>query len=204
MFMDELKGLVTTLVTILIFISAVELVTPNNKMKKYIKFILGLILITVILNPILKFVSKGQESFSKGISEYEQAFSQSQNKTNMDLNNALDGGQIGENENSTREKAFIKNFNKNCDSLLKNQYKDMIFKSEIDCNVDFLNMSLNINKLRIGVSDKKIKKIKTVNIKEDNNINTKEDQIQYKEIINFVSNELDVPKEKIEVYKLEE
>lgn len=201
MFMNELKGLVTTLVSILIFISAVELVAPNNKMKKYIKFILGLILMTVILNPILEFVSKGQESFSKGISEYEQVFSQNQSKTNIDMTNALEGGNS---ENEAKQKAFMKNFNKNCDSLLHNQYKDMDFKSEIDCNVDFVNVSLNINKLSIGIADKKIKKIKKITIKETDNNSTKEENNEYEEIVKFISTELDIPKDKIEVYKLEE
>lgn len=65
MFIETLKGLVTTLVTILIFISAVELIAPNNKMKKYIKFVLGLILTSVILNPILQFVSNGEKIYLK-------------------------------------------------------------------------------------------------------------------------------------------
>lgn len=201
MLMNELKGFVATLVSILIFISAVELVAPNNKMKKYIKFILGLILMTVILNPILEFVSKGQESFSKGISEYEQVFSQNQSKTNIDITDTLEGRS---GESDAKEKVFIKNFNKNCDSLLQNQYKDMKFKSEIDCKVDFGNISLNINKLNIGISDKKVKKIKKINIKETDNKSTEEEKSQYKEIINFISTELDIPKDKIEVYKLEE
>ena len=42
MFMETLKNIVKTLVTMLIFISEVELIAPDNKMKKYIKLILGL------------------------------------------------------------------------------------------------------------------------------------------------------------------
>jgi stage III sporulation protein AF len=34
MFIENLKSIVITLVTVLIFISAVELISPNNKMKK--------------------------------------------------------------------------------------------------------------------------------------------------------------------------
>lgn len=48
MFMEALKKFVITLVTVLIFMSAVEMIAPS-KMKKYIKFVLGLILITIIL-----------------------------------------------------------------------------------------------------------------------------------------------------------
>ena len=69
MFIETLKNIVITLVTVLIFISAVELISPNNKMKKYIKFILGLILISVILNPILQFVSNGEKSVVDGLKD---------------------------------------------------------------------------------------------------------------------------------------
>lgn len=200
--MNILKGLVTTLVTVLIFISAVELITPSNKMKKYIQFVLGLILITVILNPILELVSNGQSNFSKDIEAYEEVFSKNQNYFNLDENSSSE--QI-KNEKDIREKAFIKNFNENCNAMLNSEFKNMQFKSEVECNVDFNNMNINIKKLRIGITDKNIRKIQKVSINNnDNNKDTEENQEMYKEIVDFASKELEISKEKIEVYKLEE
>lgn len=40
----------------------------------------------------------------------------------------------------------------------------MNFKSDIDCDVDFININFNIKKFRIGVEDNKISKIKKVEI----------------------------------------
>lgn len=200
--MNILKGLVTTLVTVLIFISAVELIAPSNKMKKYIQFILGLILITVILNPILELVSNGQSNFSKDIEAYEEVFSKNQNYFNLDENSSSE--QI-KNEKDIREKAFIKNFNENCNAMLNGEFKNMQFKSEVECNVDFNNMNINIKKLRIGITDKNIRKIQKVSINNNaNNKDTEENQEMYKEIVDFASKELEISKEKIEVYKLEE
>jgi stage III sporulation protein AF len=201
MFIDTLKNIVITLVTILIFISAVELISPNNKMKKYIQFILGLILITVILNPILQFISNGDKSVLDGIQTYEAVFSQNENKVNLDNTNTFKND---EDKGDARKKAFIENFNKNCDNLLKNQYKNMTFKSEIDCDVNFTNITLNVNKLKIGVGDNNINKIKKIVINKEVESSTKEENKEYTEIINFVSSELNIPKEKIDVYKLEE
>lgn len=109
MFIDTLKNIVITLVTILIFISAVELISPNNKMKKYIQFILGLILITVILNPILQFISNGDKSVLDGIQTYEEVFSKNENKVNLDNTNTFKND---EDKGDARKKAFIENFNK--------------------------------------------------------------------------------------------
>ena len=201
MFIETLKGIVTTLVTILIFISAVELISPNNKMKKYIKFVLGLILISAILNPILQFISKGQKNISQGIEKYETVFSEKQNKINSDNSNSIDSK---EDKNDARKKAFIKNFDENCDNLLKNKYKDMNFKSDVDCDIDFTNINFNIKKLRIGVENNKISKIKKVEINGKGQESTEDDNKEYEDIINFVSDELSISKDKIEVYKMKE
>jgi len=201
MFIDTLKNIVITLVTILIFISAVELISPNNKMKKYIQFILGLILVTVILNPILQFISNGDKSVLDGIQAYEEVFSKNENKINLDNTNTIEND---EDKEDARKKAFIKNFNKNCDNLLKAQYKNMTFKSEIDCDVNFTDITLNVKKLKIGVGENKINKIKTVVINKMVESSTKEENKEYTEIINFASSEFNIPKDKIEVYKLEE
>ncbi|RII33297.1 stage III sporulation protein AF [Clostridium chromiireducens] len=201
MFIENLKSIVTTLVTVLIFISAVELISPSNKMKKYIRFVLGLILITVILNPILQFVSNGDKSVLESIKKYEEVFSKNEN--NLEVNNS---DEINNNQNmgDNRKKAFINNFNKNCDNLLKSKFKDMNFKSEVDCDINFTDVTLNVKKLKIGVNDSRVKKIKKIVINKDVNVNMNEDDEEYIEVKDYLSNELDIPKEKIEVYQLDE
>lgn len=197
--MEALKNIVITLVTVLIFISAVELLIPNNKMKKYINFVLGLILISVILNPIVNFISNGEKSILGSIKSCEEIFSKNTNQEK--LNNVTVFKDEGKQD--SKKQAFINNFNKNCDKLLKDKFKDMNFKSDIDCDVDFNKVALNIKKLRIGVADNKISKVKKVVINTEDK-NSKDTSSEYAEIINYISAEVDVPKEKIEVHKLDE
>lgn len=201
--MEALKSLVITLTTVLIFISAVELIAPKNKIKKYVSFVLGLILISVILNPIVKFISNGQRSIQAGIENYTAVFSKSENRINSesDYNSSFEGN--GDNSDS-RKAAFIKNFNKNCDSMLKNKFPELTFKSSVDCEVDFVNININIIKLRIGIKDKSIKKIEPIKINDNNQQEHKNLNNEYGDIITYVSSELKIPKEKIEVYKLDE
>lgn len=198
MFIETLKSIVVNLVTVLIFISAVELIAPNNKMKKYIKFTLGLILITVILNPIIKLISNGEKSVIDSIASYEEVFSKEENKINSEN---ITTSKNSDNEDS-KKKAFINNFNKNCDNLLKNKFEGMNFKSSVDCEIDFSNVTLNVNKLRIGVSDNKISKVKKIVINKDSTEDTKEENDKYSEILNYISGELKIPKDKIEVYEM--
>lgn len=199
MFMEALKNIVITLVTVLIFISAIEILAPNNKMKKYIKFALGLILISVILNPIINFLSNGQKGITDSIKNYEGMFSEDGSKLNLNSVSNLNSNDKQDN----KKQIFIDDFDKNCDELLKNKFKDMNFKSQLDCDVDFNKVNLNIKKLKIGVSDNKVNKIKKVVI-DKKSADVKEENDKYSEIINYISSKLDVPKEKIEVYQLEE
>lgn len=199
MFIDVLKNIVITIVTVLIFISAVEIMVPNNKMKKYVNFVLGLILIAVILSPIVKFLSNGDKEIVNSIKSYEEIFSDNQNKFKSDNVSTLKNN----GKEDTKKELFIRNFNKNCEDLLKNKFKEMTFKSELECDVDFNNITFNIKKLRIGIADSKVNKIKKVKINKEKTDN-KEENEEYSEVVNYISNQLDIPKEKIEIYKLEE
>ncbi len=80
----------------------------------------------------------------------------------------------------------------------------MNFKSEVDCDVDFSKVAINVKKLRIGVSSNKINKIKKIVISKGADENNEGKNAEYSEIADFASNELNIPKEKIEVYGLEE
>lgn len=201
--METLKGLVTTLTTVLIFISAVELIAPKNKIKKYVSFVLGLILISVVLNPIIKFISNGERSIQAGIENYTSVFSKNENKINSDsgYNTSFEGNN---DNNDSRKKAFVKNFNKNCDAMLKGKFPDKTFKSNVDCDVDFNNINIDIKKLTIGIKDKSIKKIKPVKITDDKKEERKILNSDYGDIIEYISSELKIPNEKIEVYELDE
>lgn len=196
--MEKIKALVTTLAAVLIFISAIEIIVPDKKMKKYISFVLGLILISTILNPIVEFITNGEKSILQGIEGYETVFSMEQERINADGETYSDGSIDNE---DARKKAFVSNFNKNCDSMLKNEFKDMKFKSEVDCDVDFNNIKINIKRLKIGIKDKNVREVEKIEIGKEKRDSLRE---EYMNVINYASSELDIPKEKIEVYIMEE
>lgn len=196
--MEKLKVFVSTLTAVLIFISAVEILVPDKKMKKYISFVLGLILISTILNPIVEFITNGEKSVLQGIENYESVFSMEQQKVNTD---GIDSYESNRDNEDARKKAFVSNFNRNCDSMLKKKFNNMSFKSEVDCNVDFNNVKIDIKKLKIGVKDKNVRKVQKVEIGNEEKDALRE---EYKDIIIYTSSEFEIPEEKIEIYMLDE
>jgi stage III sporulation protein AF len=186
--MELIKNFVVTLVTTLIFITAVELIGPDNSMKKYLKFVLGLILIAVILNPIIKFFTKGEVVLTEGIEKYSKDI----------VNDTKEDKRLGDNK-KIREESFKNNFNKNCVSLLDKEFDNFNFHCDVDCDVDFTNMGYKVIKLKIGVQEKGIKKIEKVDLGKKPETEKTEDSTQ-KKIKKFLSEELDIEEDKIEVH----
>lgn len=189
--MEYIKSFIETLVTIIILFSAIELISPNNSMKKYIKFVLGLILIVVMLNPIIDFFTEGEDKIVSTIKEYENILS-TDTKTSSDV--------AASNE---VEDVFIENLNKNSAAELAEAFPDYTFVCNIDCNIDLSNYSYNISHAKIGISTGKIQdveKIEKVEISNDNQTESKVYSDDEQKIVSYVSNMLGVSEEKIEIY----
>ena len=189
--MEYIKSFIETLVTIIILFSAIELISPNNSMKKYIKFVLGLILIVVMLNPIIDFFTEGEDKIVSTIKEYENILSKD-TKTSSDV--AV---------SNEVEDVFIENLNKNSAAELAEAFPDYTFVCNINCNIDLSNYSYNISHAKIGISTGKIQdveKIEKVEISNDNQTNSKVYSDDEQKILSYVSNMLGISEDKIEVY----
>ena len=189
--MEYIKSFIETLVTIIILFSAIELISPNNSMKKYIKFVLGLILIVVMLSPIIDFFTEGEDKIVSTIKEYENILSKD-TKTSSDV--AV---------SNEVEDVFIENLNKNSAAELAEAFPDYTFVCNINCNIDLSNYSYNISHAKIGISTGKIQdveKIEKVEISNDNETESKVYSDDEQKIVSYVSNMLGISEDKIEVY----
>lgn len=192
--MESLNQFVITLVATMIFMTAVDIIAPDNSMKKYIKFVLGLILITVMINPIIKFFTGGEQEVINTIKKYE--------------NMMYEGVNIKEKEDISEQKieSFRSNLNSNCDSLLKNEFSNKEFKSNVECNLNLDNMTYSIDSLEVGVKDKGIKIIDKIKINingESEEASSNEETIENeKEIKNYLADVFKIPVEKIKLYSM--
>lgn len=189
--MEYIKSFIETLVTIIILFSAIELISPNNSMKKYIKFVLGLILIVVMLNPIIDFFTEGEDKIVSTIKEYDGILS-TDTETSSDV--------AASNE---VEDVFIENLNKNSATELAEKFPDYKFVCDIDCNIDLNNFSYDISHAKISISTNKIQeveKIEKVEISNDNKTNSQAYSDDEQKILSYVSNMLGISEDKIEIY----
>ena len=195
--MESISAFITTLVTTIILMTAVELIAPDNSIKKYINFVLGLILISVMLTPIVSLFSKGETKVINEINKYEKEL------VKVDKNE--DKGKVDTN----REKSFKNNLNKNCNKLLEEEFKGREFESDISCNMDIKNMTYEIDKVKIGVKDDSIRKIQKIEINRSDSSEvigsqTKEEEVNGEaEIKIYLEQILNIKAKNIEIYKQE-
>lgn len=192
--MEYINNFVITLVATIIFMTAVEIISPDNSMKKYIKFVLGLILISVMINPIIKFFTGGEQELVNNIKNYESVFYEGITNESQD------------NISKSKIESFKNNLNSNCDNLLKEEFSDKNFKSNVECEIDLKNMTYSIESLEVGVKDGGIKLVDSIKI----NINEESEEAlsndgaveSEEEIKNYLSEVFKIPTDKIKLYTM--
>jgi stage III sporulation protein AF len=191
----ELKNWIISICTIVIFITAVEMLIPNNGFKKYVKFVLGLILITVLINPIIKVFDRGFDIdtyVSKAVSfvddkGYESNSEQYKKDT---MTNTLS--------------TFKLNIESALELKLKENFPNNSYK--VDATVDYEkgNDVAYIKSLRVGIKDGSIDKIKKVVISTKGNISNSSqtlDDERSRLVKEFLSKELKLQSASIEIYQ---
>ncbi|MFU0823804.1 stage III sporulation protein AF [Clostridium sp.] len=192
---DALKGWVMNVCTAIFFITAVEMILPSNSMKKYTKFVLGLILITVLINPIIKIFNNdfNIDNYIDAASEY---FDNKKYEKNYEKykNSSID--------NTTE--VFASNLENMCTQKLKEKYPKDNYKVGVEVKYDDKKEEFIINEIKVGVSEGKVKKIEKVNIGNSKEVNGQEtiDDKKSHSIVEYLSEIISIPKEKIKVYKL--
>ena len=193
--MEYLNNFIITLVATIIFMTAIEIIAPNNSMKKYIKFVLGLILISVMINPIIKFFTGGEQEVINRIKRYEDML-------NLGVTNEGESKEVIEKQ----KEAFKSNLNSNCDNLLKEKFSDKDFKSDIKCNINLSDMTYSIDSLEVGVRENGIRLVDKIRI----NVNGESEEAvsnnkkidNEEEIKNYLSELFKIPIEKIKLYSM--
>lgn len=192
--MNEIKGFIVTLISMIILISAIELISPDNSMKKYLKFVLGTILIAVMISPIVSFINNGEKTITGDISEY------------IDLFNGNSKEAKSENRESKSEVAFKENLQENCNRLLKEKFKELEFNSNIDCKLSMEDITYSINKVEVGVKNREVSKIEkiVINNRESTEVSSKEKKVNNEdEIISYLAEILNINKDQIMIYKVD-
>lgn len=193
---DALRNWIINICTIVIFITAIEMLLPNNTLRKYGKFVLGLILVVVIITPILNLFSEdfNPNTYIRNAEEY------------IDSEEYKVDYEKYRNENI---KKTLKNFRANlelqCSNELKEEYPCDDFNVAVSVTYDVESSDFNIEEIDIWVEEGGISRIKPVNINSKTVSSNKNNHIKdekVKDIKNYVSEKTQVSKKIINIYKM--
>ena len=193
---DLLKVWVTNITVAIFFITAVEMILPDNNMKKYAKFVMGLMLIVVIINPIIKIFDKDFDlnSYSSKATSYMEGSTQvSDMKKYKDINIV-----------NTKEN-FKKNLQKECITNLEGTYPENKYNADVDVVYDSKNGVYNINTVKIEVVDSGVQSVENIKI-DTRSVDASNKNVltntQGKQIKKLLSNKLKISDNVITVYKV--
>lgn len=192
---DWVRSWVMSICVAIIFITAVELIMPGDQFKKYVKFVLGLILIAIILNPIIKIFNNNAnvttyiDDASKYVNSgsYEDNFQKYKDQDKDDTINT-----------------FKTNLQNSCAKMLKDKFPDNDYEVKANIKLDNETNEIDISSLSIGVKNKGVKKISNIRIDSKSVSTNEEKQVDPqtdKNIKTYLNDQLKIPPNNISVYQ---
>lgn len=196
---QALRNWIITICTAVFFITAVEMILPDNSLKKYAKFVLGLIMITVFINPVIKLFNN-DINIDSYVNTAVQNFDSDNYKSDFNEYKQKSINEMMEN--------FKLNLQNSCEEKLKEKYPNQTYKINVDACMDNDNEKITIKDLKVGVKDGSVEKIKNISINigsksvESKTSDGKIDQNKAAEIKKYLSDELNISTNVIQVYKI--
>ena len=193
---EALGEWIITICVAIFFTTAVQMILPDNSLKKYCNFVLGLIVFVVILSPIVKIFNKDLQ-MNKIINESADLVFNDMSKGNYEEYRQ-------DNINNTLER-FKKNLEKQCITDLEKNFKGDKYSAEVRASYDTKNSIFIIERIEVGINDGSVERVKKVQIGDESvQVDNQDSSTDKKsmEIRDFISSKYDIDKNNIYVYKL--
>lgn len=193
---EALGEWIITICVAIFFTTAVQMILPDNSLKKYCNFVLGLIVFVVILSPIVKIFNKDLQ-MNKIIKESADLVFNDMSKGNYEEYRQA-------NIDNTLER-FKKNLEKQCITDLEKNFKEEKYSAKVEASYDTENSIFIIERIEVGINDGSVERVKKVQIGDESvQVNNQDSSTDKKsmEIRDFISSKYEIDKNNIYVYKL--
>lgn len=194
---EALGKWIVTICVAVFFATAVQMILPDNSLKKYCNFVLGLIVFVVMITPIVNFFNK-DITIDKLIEQTTMEVFSDKTQDNTTYEEYRNSSM-----NSTT-KVFKENLEQQCVKDLSKEFKGDEFSVNVDAAYDEVNKTFVINSMDIGINDGSIKKVEEVAIGGDKTVSaSKEGEVlgEYgTEIKKYISSHYGIDENKIFIF----
>lgn len=193
---EALGKWIVTICVAVFFATAVQMILPDNSLKKYCNFVVGLIVFVVMITPIVNFFNKDIQIDKLIEASTLEVFSEDSTMDYEEYRNS--------NINTTLE-VFKGNLEKQCAKDLKAEFNGDDYKINADVSYDNENSLFVINSIDVGMNDGSVNRVKEVVIGEDEAVpvHSEDEDLGEKatEVKKYISSHYDIDEEKIYIYK---
>lgn len=198
--MEFIKDWILNIIIFLLLAMIIDMLLPASNMRKYVKLVTGLLLISIIITPLFQLLSSDYEqvltSFTKKIEASEQSTGNLLEKKKIEIQASQDAYTLDQ---------MAVQMKKEVEKELMDHYQVVISDIQIsaDANMDQPEEQINQVVVHIAPSENEIAIVEPVNIntKEEK---TKESSQPNSEIKALLSNRWEIPEGVIEIVSGEE
>lgn len=191
--MNELKNYINTIVVAMVFITFIEILMPDSSMKKYTKIVLGLLVMTIILNPVLNFLKK---DFS--LAGYSFKY---QNQLNS-IYLKKQASEYNDKQSEQISKLYRINLENQIAQTVKKEANIKNLKVDVDIVDDVKSDNFGqIKKISLVIYDgiKSVEKIEKIDIGSSREVKSQMDSSRYESLRNKLAAMYDVRKDNISI-----
>ena len=195
---EALGKWIVTICVAIFFATAVQMILPDNSLKKYCNFVLGLIVFVVMISPIVNLFNK-DITIDKLIEQTTKEVFNEESQSSTNYEEYRNG-----NMDSTL-KVFKNNLEQQCSKDLAKEFKGDEFSVAVDVGYDEENQTFVINAMEVGVNDGSIKRVEDVVIGGDKSVSAnKQDEepgAYGLKVKDYISSNYGLSEELIYIYK---
>ena len=177
------------------YATAVQVILPDNSLKKYCNCVLGLIVFVVMITPIVNF-------FNKDIA-IDKLIEQSTFEVFSDESQVNYEGYRNNNMNTTL-KVFKEKLENQCAQDLSEEFKGEEFNVNVDVTYDEANQNFIINSMEVGVNDGSVKRVEEVVIGGDKSVSASSQEEELSEygaqVKAYISSNYDIDASKVFIF----
>lgn len=178
-----LKGWITSVLVTVVFLVIVDTILPSNNMKKYAKFVMGLIIIITLLTPVFKIFNAGGN-----IEDYIAKYTKELDVTKTTINK----NEIQKDVNKKTIEAFKKKLKTAIEQSIFDKTGKKYVISQLDIVEDIKEKDFSKIKyieLKKGSNNGDIKEVDKIIIGENQN---KEEECRDKGVLNLLEKEFNI------------
>lgn len=186
---------IITICIAIFFATAVQMILPDNSLKKYCNFVIGLIVFVVMVTPIINLINRDIP--------IDKLIEQSTLEVFSDTTK-VDYSQYRDSNISTTIDVFKSKLEKQCEEDLKTKFSADNYKVNVNVFYDENDSIFVVDSMDITMDDGSVEVVKPIIIGDEiSSIDKKEEDQSGKtlEIKRYISSRYDIEEKKIHIYK---